>query len=82
MLVAQPPVEIERTSKVYKRAIYKGRAMRDAGVVMVIASIWMSFYVFGFWQYILLVAEVLGVLQFVVGLVRMKWGERMAWWNN
>jgi len=82
MLVEQKPVVIERTSKVYKRAMYDGKAVQGMGFLTIIASIWISFYVSPFWRYLTVGTAIIGVIMIIAGFIWQKWGEHMAWWNN
>jgi hypothetical protein len=82
MLTEQKPILIERTSKVYKRAIYYGKAVSGWGILVIIASVWTSFYLSTFWQYFTVGTAILGVIMLIGGFIWKKWGEHMAWWNN
>jgi hypothetical protein len=82
MLVEQQPVLIECTSKVYKRAMYDGKALQALGILVIIASVWISFYVSMFWQNLTVGTAIVGVIMIIGGFIRQKWGEHMAWWNN
>lgn len=76
------PVEVELTAKSYKRAMIVGKEFQVLGILVIIASIWISFYLSKFWQYFTVGTAILGVFMVLAGYIWQKWNQYMAWWNN